>query len=326
MIFSISSWYNLLGVQLLAPLLALALDLLLGDPPNRFHPTVAMGSFIFWIERQAPKEGRVRQFLFGAIMVSLGALLAALFALLVIWAISRLPFLVLLAVQVVLLKMTFSIRRMRRVACEIVSALRSGELDEARQLVSFHLVSRNTRQLETGHLASATIESLTESLTDSFVSPLFMYLLGGLPLAWAYRFVNTADSILGYRDERREYLGKFAARLDDVLNYIPARIAGLVVVLAASLANGSMRGAWRTMLHQHGRTASPASGWTMSAAAGALGVTLEKIDHYRLEGGDRQPAVVDILSARRLVSAAALLWALSCTLIIWALVEGGNVG
>lgn len=321
----INSWYSWLGVQLLAPLLALALDLLLGDPPNRFHPTAAMGSYLFWVERQSPKEGRVRQFLFGMLMVSLGALLAALFVLLVIWAVSRLPFLVLLAVQVVLLKMTFSVRRMLRVACEIVSALRSGELDAARQLVAFHLVSRNTQELEIGHLASATIESLTESLTDSFVSPLCMYLIGGLPLAWAYRFVNTADSILGYRDERREYLGKFAARLDDVLNYIPARIAGWVVVLAASLANGSLGGAWRTMVRQHGRTASPASGWTMSAAAGALGVTLEKIDHYRLEGGDRQPAVVDILSARRLVSAAALLWALACTLILSALMGAGHV-
>ena len=324
--FSTSSWYGLLGIHLFAPLLALALDLLLGDPPNRFHTTVAMGSFIFWVERHSPKEGRTRQFLFGMVMVSLGALLAALFALLVIWAARRLPFIVLLMIQVVLLKMTFSIRRMLQVACEIVGALRSGNLEEARHLVSWHLVSRNTQELGTEHLASATIESLTESLTDSFVSPLFMYLLGGLPLAWFYRFVNTADSILGYRDERREYLGKFAARLDDVLNYIPARVAGIMVVLSASLAHGSTKDAWRTMVRQHDRTASPASGWTMSAAAGVLGVTLEKVDHYRLEGDDRLPAVMDILSARQLVQAAALLWVLFCTVILWALVGAGYAG
>ena len=324
---STSSWYGLLGIQLFAPLLALALDLLLGDPPNQFHPTVAMGSFIFWIERQAPKEGRERQFMFGMVLVSLGALLAVLFALLVIWVARRLPFILLLVIQVVLLKMTFSIRRMLQVACEIVAALRSDNLESARRLVSWHLVSRNTQELGIEHLASATIESLTESLTDSFVSPLFMYLLGGLPLAWFYRFVNTADSILGYRDARREYLGKFAARLDDVLNYIPARVAGILVVLSASFVHdGSMKSAWRTMVHQHDRTASPASGWTMSAAAGALGVTLMKIDHYRLEGDDRAPAVSDILSARRLVLAAALLWTLTCTIILWVLVGAGHAG
>ena len=112
MIFEAVSWVDWVGIHMLTPLLALVLDLLLGDPPNCYHPTVAMGSFIFWIERQAPKKGRVRQFLFGMVMVILGALLAGLFVMIVISAVSRLPFLSILVIQAVLLKMTFSMRRM----------------------------------------------------------------------------------------------------------------------------------------------------------------------------------------------------------------------
>jgi adenosylcobinamide-phosphate synthase len=92
--------------------------------------------------------------------------------------------------------------------------------------------------------------------------------------------------MLGYRDPEREYLGKFTARLDDVLNWLPARLTGALIVLGAALAGEDAGNAWRTMLAQHGRTASPNAGWTMSAIAGALGVTLEKVGHYRLEGSD----------------------------------------
>ena len=150
-----------------------------------------------------------------------------------------------------------------------------------------------------------------------------MYLLGGLPLAWFYRFVNTADAMIGYRNERFEYLGKFAALLDDVLNWAPARITGLVIVFASvfTLHNGridlnNVRRAWKVMRHQGGATESPNAGIPMSAAAGVLGIVLEKIDNYRLVGGDDLPTPGDIASAIQLIRTAAALWVVVCGLVI----------
>ncbi|MBI3761391.1 MAG: cobalamin biosynthesis protein CobD, partial [Chloroflexi bacterium] len=219
-------------------------------------------------------------------------------------------------VNALLLKTTFSLRRLLGAGREAERALEAGDLPEARRTVSWHLVSRDTRALEAGHVASAAVESLAENLTDSFVAPLLAFLIGGLPLAWAYRFVNTADAMIGYHTEQYEYLGKFAARLDDVLNWIPARLAGLLIALGAPFTQGSARRAWQTMLGQHDRTASPNAGWPMSAMAGAVGVRLEKIGCYRLEGGADLPTPATLARARQLILCASLLWGIACLLLM----------
>jgi len=261
---------------------ALVLDLALGEPPNAFHPVTWIGRFIGWGWCRSPQEGRVRQFVWGAALVLAGTTLFSLpWALLAaldipLWWLWSIP----------LLKLAFSIRALFQAGREVQEALERGDLSEARRLVGWHLVSRNTSQLSSPLVVAATIESLAENITDGLTSPLLFFALGGLPGAWAYRFCNTCDSMLGYRDPQREYLGKFAARLDDVLNWVPARLTGALIVFAAALSGEDARNAWRTMLAQHRRTASPNAGWTMSAMAGALGVTLEKVGHYRLEGGD----------------------------------------
>jgi adenosylcobinamide-phosphate synthase len=149
-------------------------------------------------------------------------------------------------------------------------------------------------------VAGATVESLAENLTDSLTAPLLAYAAGGLPAAWAYRFVNTADAMWGYRTAEFEQLGKSPARLDDLLNWLPARLTGWLLVSAAWLAGEDSRGAARTMLAQHNRTASLNAGWTMSAMAGALGVTLSKQAVYRLEGGRAEPNAAIIERALRI--------------------------
>ncbi len=143
------------------------------------------------------------------------------------------------------------------------------------------IVSRDVRELDKPALISAVVEMTSESLTDSIVAPLFYWIIFGLPGAIAYRVINTFDAMIGYHG-RYEYLGKFAARADDVLNYIPARISGLLLVAAAFTTGADGRQAWSIMRRDHGRTESPNAGWTMAAVAGALGVELEKRDFYRL--------------------------------------------
>jgi adenosylcobinamide-phosphate synthase len=297
-------------------LLALALDALFGDPPNRFHPVVAMGSFIRWFSQLAPASGNARQFIYGTVFMLIGITLFSVPLIALQFLLQPYPWLAVI-INALLLKVTFSMRRLLEAGREVETALTQNNLPEARRAVSWHLVSRNTSTLGEGHVASATVESLAENLPDSFIAPLLAFAIGGLPLAWAYRFVNTADAMIGYHDEKHEYLGKFAARLDDLLNWIPSRLGGLFIVLSAPFANGSLGHAWRTMLAQHNRTASPNAGWPMSAAAGALGAMLEKINYYSLEGGPRLPDVAVIRRARRLILIASLLSSLFVAAICW---------
>jgi adenosylcobinamide-phosphate synthase len=147
------------------------------------------------------------------------------------------------------------------------------------------------------------------------------FAVGGVPLAWFYRFINTADAMIGYHTPRFEYLGKFTARLDDVLNWLPARLAAMLVIAAGAVCRLNCSGAWCTMLTCHGRTSSPNAGWTMAAAAGALDVRLEKTGHYRLEGGRVLPSAEDIHRAIVLVVVGAGLCLLLCSSVIYALVR-----
>lgn len=166
-------------------------------------------------------------------------------------------------------------------------------------------MSRPTEELDGGHVASATIESVAENLTDSLVAPALWFLVGGLAGAAVYRVINTADAMFGYRVGPLEYFGKVAARLDDLLNLIPARLAGLSVVAAAALAGESASGAFAGLRRDHCQTASPNAGWTMSAMAGALGVLLEKPGAYRLGAGNL-PDFRDIERSLRVLGAAVV--------------------
>ncbi|MFC1864895.1 CobD/CbiB family cobalamin biosynthesis protein, partial [Chloroflexota bacterium] len=120
------------------------------------------------------------------------------------------------------------------------------------------------------------------------VAPLFYFLLFGVPGAIAYRVVNTLDAMVGYHGEY-EYLGKFASRLDDVLNFIPARLTALLLVLASFLSGRGARASWQVTLREHSKTESPNAGWVMAAVAGALSVQLERVGHYRLGEADTPP-------------------------------------
>ena len=297
-------WEQNVPGKALSLAVALVLDLILGEPPNRFHPVAWMGRFIGLGWRMRPRRGPLRQFAFGAALT-----LAGMAAFGLPWLLMAKPSASSWAWvwQGVALKPVFALRALLKAGEEVRRSLERGDLDEARRLVGYHLVSRDVSRLTESQVAAACIESLAENITDSLVAPLFYFVTGGLPAAWAYRFCNTADAMLGYRDPEREYLGKFAARLDDLLNWLPARLAALLIVAAAALAGESPSGAWRAMWSQHSRTASPNAGWTMAAMAGALGVVLEKPAHYRLEGGPVLPDAGDIRRAARVAALAAAL-------------------
>jgi adenosylcobinamide-phosphate synthase len=209
----------------------------------------------------------------------------------------------------VLLKSSFSLKELRQTALRVKGLLVKDKLAEARYELR-SLVSRDTQDMSRSLAVSATVESVAENACDSFVAPLFYFLFLGVPGAIAYRVVNTLDAMIGYHG-KYEYLGKFAARLDDLLNLIPARLSALLLVLASFLS-GRGKAAWRGAIIEHSKTESPNAGWTMAAMAGALGVQLEKPGHYQLGKADTPLVPETIDASLQLVRLAASLWVIIC--------------
>ncbi len=285
--------------------LAVALDLLVGDPPNRWHPVAWIGRLIALARARAPRSPEDLA-LYGTFLILIVVGLAAGGALIAQALLGELPGPAAPLAQAWLLKCSFSLSALFT-AVEIVRGhLVAGDLDGARRQVARHLVSRDTTGLDEGAVASAAVESLAENLTDGVVAPLCFYVAGalmggvagGLALAWAYRAVNTADAMIGYRRAELEYLGRATARADDAANYVPARLAGAALVAGAGLARESAAGAARALRRDGRHTESPNAGLTMAAMAGALGVTIEKRGHYRLGDGP-SPDVAAIDRAMR---------------------------
>lgn len=297
-----------LGASLLA-------DRRLGEPSEGMHPVVWMGRALSLMAEYAPKTEKARLF-YGAAGVSLLAGGSALTARL---AADALPGWVGAVVEAWLLKTCLSYRALEEAGKAVVEPLEAGDIDGAREAL-ISLVSRERSSLDSSLVAAAAIESLAENLSDSLVAPSLAYATFGLPGAFFYRAANTADAMIGYREERFEHLGKFAAKLDDALNFVPARATALALVAASGERAPA---AWAALSRNRGATASPNAGWPMSAAAGAIGAALEKPGHYVLNAGARQPEAKDIRRAIALCRRAAVLCGLvAAALVISATVRG----
>jgi adenosylcobinamide-phosphate synthase len=277
--------------------LALLLDLCCGEPANRWHPVAWMGTCIHQGRRWAPRRGRGWPLVYGAGLVLGGTLLVAAAGVILERVLRYLPWPMRLLGEAYVLKLTFSLRGLAHAARHVQEALGADDLPQARRLVRWHLVSRDTAQLSASQVAAATVESVAENASDSVIAPLLFYAVGGLPGALAYRFINTADAMLGYRDPVHAWLGKVPARLDDLVNLLPARLTAVCMVMAAWMVRADVRQAWVVWRRDAGLTASPNAGHPMSAMAGALRVELEKLGHYRLGAGQALPVAVDIARA-----------------------------
>jgi adenosylcobinamide-phosphate synthase len=291
--------------------LAVIIDMALGDPPNALHPVAWMGKVISLLEKGGLKLKPAGQFVYGAAMtlfVTALFVVPVYFIVLYVW---RFNVIAGISVSALLFKSTFTITGLRRAALQIKSLLHDKKLDDTRFELRA-LVSRDTSKLSEPLLASAAVESVAEGTCDSLVAPMFYFLLLGVPGAIGYRVVNTLDAMIGYHG-KYEYLGKFAARLDDVLNYIPARLAALLLILAAAFQK-SGRKAWRTARIEHIKTESPNAGWTIASMAGALDTRLEKVGHYTFQKNGAAPSTGTIDSAVRLFLTAASVWVVLCLL------------
>ena len=286
---------------------ALAADALIGDPASPWHPTAVAGRALASAYEPWRRRRPFAQLAGGTFALAVVAGAAGVAAALLERSLRRIP-----AGGLALglaLKPTFAARELLAAGGSVADALEAGDLETARARVGM-IVSRPTEQLRPEEVAAAAIESLAENLGDSVVGPLLAFSLAGLPGAVVYRVVNTADSMYGYHDER-EWLGKSAARVDDLLSLVPSRVS-MLALAAAALVTGrtGAAAAVATARRDHGLLASPNAGWPIAAMAGALDRRLEKPGHYAV-GADRPaPSPEDVRRASALVvTAVALLTA-----------------
>ena len=184
-----------------------------------------------------------------------------------------------------LLKSTIAIHGMEKHAKSVLKSLDENNLDFARSHLSM-IVKRNTKNLDKNHILSGVLESISENTVDGITGPLFYYSLLGLPGAFVYRVVNTADSMIGYRTNIFKNVGWFAATCDSVLNYIPSRLTGLIMIISAAILQNNWKESYKIMIRDGKNTESPNAGYPMAALAGALETKFEKINHYKLGDGE----------------------------------------
>ncbi len=298
-------------------LLALVLDRILNEPPASAHPVVWLGKLIDLLTPArsgvaVTNRDRSYQFRQGAVVCVLTVAIAYISGWIVDSAIRRLPRPMALMLGAIMLKPAFAVQNLVEASLKVETRLQAGDLAGARSSLAA-LVSRDVNRLDPPLVAAGAIESLAENLNDSFVAPACFYLLFGLPGAFAYRAVNTLDSMIGYRG-RYEYLGKASARADDLANFVPSRLSAGLVAAAAALNRLDWSRSLMVARRDHRLTASPNAGWPMSAMAGALNVRLEKPDAYRLGGEFRKPKPADIRRAASVTRVAAWLCLIISTL------------
>ena len=291
---------------------ALLLDFLIGDPKTKYHPTAWIGKLIAvlvpFTRNNSPKKE-----LFGGILIVfavvaiVSTLLVALDFGISLLTIDIVSLVVSIAVGSILLKTTIAIRGMQKHALAVVDALEKDDLDSARNHLSM-IVKRNTKHLDKNHISSAVLESVSENTVDGITGPLFYYAIFGLPGAFVYRAINTIDSMVGYKTSLFRNIGWFGANCDTILNYIPSRLTGLVMILSALILGYNWKESFYIMRRDGKKLESPNAGFPIAALAGALGTKLEKINYYAVGDGNIELTKSHIISAIRLMKVSSILF------------------
>ncbi|WP_025899670.1 adenosylcobinamide-phosphate synthase CbiB [Sneathiella glossodoripedis] len=288
---------------------ALVIDLLIGDPKWLYrkipHPVVLIGNFISTLEKHLllMRSSWIVQVVLGTALVIVVVLITGFLGGIIASLLGSLPF---GGILIAVVASTLIACRGLYVAVRQVRDGLSISLQKARMAVR-HIVGRDPDSLNEAAVCRASIESLAENFLDGTVAPLFWFVVLGLPGLFAYKAINTLDSMIGHRNDRYEYFGKFAARLDDVANYIPARLTTVIIIFGAVFARkGDVRGAINATLADAGKHKSVNAGWAEAAMAGALGIALAgprqyegkvTTDHWMNEGGRKDCTLHDISAA-----------------------------
>ncbi|MDL2271105.1 cobalamin biosynthesis protein [Methanobrevibacter sp. OttesenSCG-928-I08] len=310
--------------SLLIFLISLLIDLIIGELPNKIHPVVFIGNIINFLLNYLIKIKNK----FSGVLLTILTTIVLLTIFLIILNISNINFILFVFISSLILSSTYSIKMLLSSAKEIEIDL-NNDLDVARKKTSY-LVSRNTKDLNQELITSATIESLSENVTDSYIAPVFYYflfiiifsifninniiLLILIPLL--YRVINTLDAMVGYKDKKYINIGFFPAKIDDILNYIPSRIGGFLIVISAFLLRYDYKNSYKIFKRDSTNCPSPNSGFTMAPTAGALDIQLIKKDIYILGDNIKVIKPNDISKTIKLSKIAIILFSLIFLIII----------
>jgi len=320
---SISS-FNLFLFIIFALIFSLAIDVLFGELPGRIHPVVIMGSIINFFKKMFIG---IRNRSSGFLLVLCSSIVSSVILLLFYFIFSY-NIILLFILFIILLSSFYSVNMLLQTAIDVKNDLKE-DIDKARMSVSY-LVSRNTDELTESFIVSAVIESLTENITDSYVAPIFYYFIFGIIILFypinyelyflllvpmLYRLSNTIDAMVGYTTDELKDIGFFAAKIDDILNYVPSRIAGLYVVLSAYLLRLNGKNSFRIMMRDARNCPSPNSGYTMASTAGALDIQLIKKETYILGDNNKEIVADDITKAVNLSKLTIILFTITIILL-----------
>jgi len=291
---------------------AILIDLIFGDPKNRYHPTAWIGTFIAKLITITKNQNSTFEKIGGTIMIItissvVVLLLSGLNFGISLISVDYISLILSVVIGALLLKTTIAIRGMEKHAISVLDSLESNDLDLARNYLSM-IVKRNTTKLDKNHVLSGVLESISENTVDGITGPMFYYAFFGLFGAFVYRIINTADSMVGYKNDIFKNLGWFTAKCDTILNYIPSRLTGLMMVISSAILQNNWRNSYKVMIRDGKKTESPNAGYPMAALAGALETKFEKINHYKLGDGEIILTRDHVLSAIKIMKLTSILF------------------
>lgn len=311
------------------------LDSLFGDPHFLWHPVQGIGKLVEWLEKglfavfhigQEKEADRSKKRFAGGVLTLLTLLLSVGFGALLLYAAGRISIWLEMVLECIMCGQMLAAKSLRLESMKVYYALEKQDLEQARHAVSM-IVGRDTERLGEEGVIRAAVETVAENTSDGVIAPWFYMMLFGPLGGLFYKAVNTMDSMIGYRNDRYFYFGTAAARLDDIVNFIPARLAAVMMMSAAGLSGFDMKNAWRIFKRDRYRHKSPNSAQTESVCAGALHIRLAGNAYYfgslvekpEIGDGDRAAEAEDIRRACRMLKVTAgLAWLISagCCLLI----------
>ncbi|MEJ2243906.1 MAG: cobalamin biosynthesis protein [Candidatus Bathyarchaeota archaeon] len=289
--------------------LAILIDAIFGEFPDRFHPTLWMGTIAGRLKLKFRSDNAKLEKING---VFLCLFLLTLFVVPtyfgLLWIRELFGRLVYVMVSAFVLQTTFAIKCMKQYTLPVAEAVEKNDLETAKKFLPF-IVRRNPDELTSRHIISAAVETIAEGTTDGITSPFFYFALFGVPGAVGFRVINTLDSMVGYKDKEHINIGWFSASMDTLVNYIPTRITAILMVLSAHILQNDGKQSYKILSRDKNITSSPNAGWTISAMAGALNVQLEKPGHYII-GDNKDLSTQHISKALQIMITSSLLFAI----------------
>lgn len=312
-------------LSLTAIIAGFILDLIFGDPHWLPHPICLIGNMIGFLERNLRRllePGKWALLCGGALMVAIVLVVSFAVPYVILHCAGQLHPWLRWALETVMCYQIFATKCLRDESMKVFTALQSGDLADARVKLSW-IVGRDTQNLDEEEVTKGAVETVAENTADGIIAPMLYMFIGGAPLAFLYKGINTMDSMVGYKNDKYLYFGRCAAKLDDLANLIPARITGLVMILASYFLNLDAKNAWKIFWRDRYNHLSPNSAMTESVTAGALNIQLGgdhfyfgKLVHKDTIGDDLRPVRPDdIAAANNLLYMTAVLCLLLFSLV-----------